>query len=380
MDEMIEFGEALGAYVPLDWWTILQIFAVVLITAVVDLLVRHAFIVFERRAQETERVWDDALSDSARRPARIAVWVIGISLAIELIHEDVRIALFDPVPELRLMIIVVLLAWALIRMVRHVEQNLVRRWQIEGEPVDRTTVDALSKLVRISIIITAGLIVLQTLGVPITGVLAFGGIGGLAVGFAAQDLLSNFFGGLTIYLERPFKVGDWVRSPDRDIEGTVEEIGWRRTVIRTFDSRPLYVPNRIFNQVSLENPSRMRHRRIFETVGVRYADFAHIENIVREVREMIDAHQDIAHDMIKMVYFDAYAESSLDFFIYCFTETRAWSEFHAVKEDVLLKVGHLIQSHGAEIAFPTRTLHVPDELRLRSGAASPGGEPHGASA
>ena len=75
-----------------------------------------------------------------------------------------------------------------------------------------------------------------------------------------------------VYLDRPFAVGDWVRSPDREIEGTVENIGWRVTRIRTFDKRPLYIPNSIFSQIAVENPSRMSNRRIKETIGIRYDD------------------------------------------------------------------------------------------------------------
>ena len=102
--------------------------------------------------------------------------------------------------------------------------------------------------------------------------LTFGGVGGLIVGLAAKDLLSNFFGGMMIYFDRPFKVGDWIRSPDRQIEGTVERIGWRMTIIRTFDKRPLYVPNSVFSSIVVENPSRMLNRRINETFGLRYQD------------------------------------------------------------------------------------------------------------
>ncbi|WP_258868179.1 mechanosensitive ion channel family protein [Alkalilimnicola ehrlichii] len=130
------------------------------------------------------------------------------------------------------------------------------------------------------VIVIAGLVVLQTLGISIAGVLAFGGVGGIAVGFAARDLLANFFGGLTVYLDRPFSVGDWIRSPDREIEGTVERIGWRQTRIRTFDLRPLYVPNSTFNSIALENPSRMSNRRIFETIGIRYNDADKMATIV----------------------------------------------------------------------------------------------------
>ncbi|MEA5446138.1 mechanosensitive ion channel family protein [Gammaproteobacteria bacterium AB-CW1] len=362
MEEASEILETIAEIVPLDWATIVQISIVIFVTAVADLIVRQIFVRLVRRARETERVWDDAFAISARRPARVAIWVIGLSIAVGLIGDDIRATVLDPVPDVRNVVLIAIIAWTLIRIVRRIEANLVERWYAEGESVDQTTVDAVSKLLRVTIMVTAGLVILQTLGISLTGLLAFGGIGGLAIGFAAQDLLSNFFGGLTIYMERPFSVGDWVRSPDREIEGTVEEIGWRRTVIRTFDLRPLYVPNSIFNQISLENPSRMHHRRIFETIGVRYDDFSRVEPILKDIRQMLDEHEEITKDRTLMVYFNTYGESSLDFFIYCFTHTKVWTDFHAVKEDVLLKVGRIIEKHGAEIAFPTRTLHVPDGI------------------
>ncbi len=90
-----------------------------------------------------------------------------------------------------------------------------------------------------------------------------------------------------IYFDRPFKVGDWIRSPDRQIEGTVERIGWRMTSIRTFDKRPLYVPNSVFSNIVVENPSRMLNRRIFETIGLRYDDADKVPVIIDEVREML---------------------------------------------------------------------------------------------
>ena len=94
---------------------------------------------------------------------------------------------------------------------------------------------------------------------------------------------------MVIYLDRPFKVGEWVRSPDKEIEGTVEEIGWRMTRIRTFDQRPLYVPNATFVSISVENPSRMRNRRIKETIGIRYDDADKMREIITDVVAMLRA-------------------------------------------------------------------------------------------
>jgi MscS family membrane protein len=209
------------------------------------------------------------------------------------------------------------------------------------------------------------------LGYSVSGVLAFGGVGGIAIGFAAKDLLANFFGGLMIYLDRPFEVGDWIRSPDRNIEGTVEKIGWRLSVIRTFDKRPLYIPNSTFASIAVENPSRMNNRRIYETIGVRYDDISKMDIITKAVREMLVEHKDINSDLTLMVNFNAFSSSSVDFFVYCFTHTTVWTDFHDIKQDVLLKISHIIESHGAEIAFPTSTVHVPEGISINSNPVTP---------
>jgi MscS family membrane protein len=215
-----------------------------------------------------------------------------------------------------------------------------------------------AKLLRASIVITGVLLVLQAFGFSISGVLAFGGIGGIAIGFAARDILANFFGALMIFLDRPFSVGDWIRSPDRDIEGTVEDIGWRLTRIRTFDKRPLYLPNSIFTSLAVENPSRMLNRRIYETIGLRYEDVNRLPVIVENVKKMLEEHADIDHRQILMVNLVSFGPSAVEFFVYTFTETTDWQTYHEVKEDVLLKIAAIVDEQGAEIAFPTQTVHL----------------------
>jgi MscS family membrane protein len=208
---------------------------------------------------------------------------------------------------------------------------------------------------------------MQSLGYSISGALAFGGVGGIAVGFAAKDLLANFFGGFIIHLDRPFKVGDWVRSPDRNIEGTVEHIGWRLTTIRTFDKRPLYVPNATFTTIAVENPSRMFNRRIYENIGIRYADVSLMETIVADIRAMLENHEEIETKQTLIVNFQAFNASSLDIMVYTFTKTVNWVKFHEVKQNVLLRISQVIESHGAEVAFPTRTLHLAGNAHPESG-------------
>jgi len=230
--------------------------------------------------------------------------------------------------------------------------------------LDATTLDALTKLARLVVMVFAVLIIVQTLGFSISALLTAGGIGGIAIGFAAKDLLANFFGGLTIYLDRPFSVGDWIRSPDKDIEGTVEYISWRHTRIRAFNKNPIYVPNALFTQIVVENPSRMTNRRIKTTIGIRYDDMQKMRKVVDGIRTMLTEHPDIDHKQTLIVNFNNFSESSVDIMIYTFTKTVNWVQFHKVKEDVYLMIADIVSDNGAEMAFPTQTLHLNGEPDL----------------
>ena len=138
----------------------------------------------------------------------------------------------------------------------------------------------------------------------------------------------------------------------------VENIGWRVTRIRTFDKRPLYVPNSVFTQIAVENPSRMTNRRIYETIGIRYDDADKMAEIVNQVKIMLQQHAEIDSNQTLIVNFNSFAASSIDFFVYTFTKTTEWVKFHEIKQDVLLKIMDIIEKQDAEIAFPTSTLHV----------------------
>ena len=320
-------------------------------------LVNH----LHRIANASEQNWDDVFVTALETPLRIVIWVVVVYFVLRVYPatDGLREYLFQAYDTA----IVLVLAWFLHRLIAGSEEELLRADRGRTQSTDKATVRATAKLGRIALWILTGLMILQSLDVSISGLLAFGGIGGIAVGFAAKDLLANFFGGLSIYLDRPFTIGDWIRSPDQEIEGTVEDIGWRMTRIRTFDQRPLYVPNAIFSQISIQNPSRMLNRRIYETIGIRYDDAAQLPQIVADVRAMLEQHEEIDLSRTLIVNFVSFGPSSLDFFVYTFTKTVNWVEYHEIKQDVLLKILDIITGHGAEVAFPTQTLHVtpPEE-------------------
>jgi MscS family membrane protein len=348
-----------------DWtgantW-VMQVFVIVFVALLFDYIQRKILRTLHRKLEQTDNPWDDALLLAATRPLSLLIWLVGITFAADIIGGETRAQIFEAIGPIRHVGVIAALVWFLTRLTTNFQNSVIERGMSGGEPYDRTTADAVGKLLRVSILITGVLVILQTLGFSVSGVLAFGGIGGIAVGFAAKDLLANFFGGLMIYLDRPFNVGDWIRSPDRDIEGTVENIGWRLTTIRSFSKRPIYVPNSMFASISVENPSRMSHRRIKETIGIRYDDAARMPGILEAVESMLRAHPEIDDGQTLMVNFNTFAPSSMDFFIYTFTHTTNWVKYHAIKQDVLFRIEQIIRDAGAEIAFPTSTIHLQQQ-------------------
>ena len=337
-----------------------ELFLIVLATALARYAARVVMVRLAKRSKQTRNLYDDALVDALGKPLGLGIWAIGISWAAEVAGGAAQAEVFQHVGRVRDVAVIWLLVWFVLRFIRHVE-TYSADWGDERRRMDPMTLATLSKLLRATAIITGLLLAMQALGFSIAGVLAFGGIGGIAMGFAARDMLANFFGALMVFLDRPFVVGDWVRLPDKAIEGTVEEIGWRLTRIRTFDQRPLYVPNSQFTSLTVENPSRMSNRRIYETIGLRYEDVAALPAIVEQVEAMLRSHPAIDQSRTLMVNFVSFGPSSLDFFVYAFTKTTVWTEFHAIKQEILFKIAEIISAQGAEFAFPTRTLHLEKE-------------------
>ncbi|MGF1753152.1 mechanosensitive ion channel family protein [Vibrio makurazakiensis] len=304
-------------------------------------------------AEKTPFHWDDLLLDALKAPVSTLIWCWPATVSLGFVLQDQMGAKINWLSTLKLILVISIFVWITMRLINNIEGYI-----LDSKKRDETTVQAIAKVARLFFLVIGALTIMQAFGLSLSGLLTFGGVGGLIVGLAAKDLLSNFFGGMMIYFDRPFKVGDWIRSPDRNIEGTVERIGWRMTIIRTFDKRPLYVPNSVFSNIVVENPSRMLNRRIYETIGLRYQDADKLDDIVNQVKEMLENHPDIDAKQTLIVNFNAFGNSSLDFFIYTFTRTVNWVRFHEVKQDVLLQVLDIVKSNSADIAYPTQTLKV----------------------
>lgn len=349
---------SLGGYIPKEYSWMLLLFVVVFFSLSLHGLTNLALHYAAKKFNDTDNIWDDAFLHSVKRPVVAFVWLFGVIWGIQVINAYTQKNWNDYIQPIWELGIIFLLAWFLIRLLSEFEKSYVKIKKSEDKVTDIATIHALNKLLKASIAITTLVIILHSLGFSVSGVLAVGGIGGIAIGFAAQDLLANFFGALMIFIDRPFKVGEWVRSPDREIEGTVEEIGWRMTRIRTFDQRPLFVPNRVFTSIAVETPTRMHNRQISETLHLRYDDLEVLDKTIEDIKAYLEKNPEIDKEKTIIVAFNGYGDFSLKIMLYCFTCTTAWVDYHEKKQAILLDIKNIVYKNGADFALPTSLVNL----------------------
>lgn len=337
-----------------------EILAILALTVVARYIQSRVFRKLFKFVEHKHRIWDNAIIFSLKKPVGIFIWLWGLTFAAQILEEYFKNpAIFSWIAPSRQIGTVVIFGWFLFRFVSQAEKNLINPPD-KSKAVNKTTATTVGKILRVAIWVVIAIIVLQILNIPVTGILTLGSLGTVVFALAGKDVLANFFGGFMVFLDRPFAIGDWIRSPDRTIEGTVEHIGWRTTRIRQFDKRPLYVPNSAFVNISVENPSRMLNRRIREVVGIRYQDAGLLPTIVSEIEKMLREHPDLDPLQTTFVTFNHFGPSSLDCLVYCFTKTTQWIPYLKVQQDVFLKILEIVRKHGADVAFPTTTLDLPD--------------------
>ncbi|MCZ4329587.1 mechanosensitive ion channel family protein [Castellaniella denitrificans] len=357
-----------------EWRTVILVFAAVLGALLAGGFLRIVLERIARRLQPVRHAWGHGLLAGAALPAQMLVWVLGIALAgqILLSEADGEFAkdslLAHGLSPIRDVGVILTVMWLLLRAINRIQDNLLLRARAHGRELDPTAADAIGKLTKASVVITAILMMMQALGFSIAGLLAFGGMGGIAVGFAAQSLVANLLGGLTIFASRPFKVGEYIIIPGTDLMGGVEHIGWRATRLIGFDCKPFYVPNAMFNTQPVINHTRMTSRRIMEDIHIRYADIDAVPAIVADARDMLGRHPGVKHDFFAF-NFSSCGTFSLKLSLYAFTVSTDYNDFMNVQEDVLLKIADIIRRHGARMTGPVSTVEMP---QLRTPDRAPG--------
>lgn len=223
--------------------------------------------------------------------------------------------------------------------------------------LDDQLVPLMRKTLKAFVIIVGTLFILRDgLNLDIIPFLTGLSIGGVAIALAAQDTIKNFFGSVMIFIDKPFQVGDWITSGD--IDGTVEEVGFRSTRIRTFRNSLMYVPNGKIADAILDNHGLRQYRRFYTTLTVTYDTPPElIDEFVKGLREIVLAHPDTRKDMFH-VYFNNLSSYSQDIMFYIFFEVPNWGEELRCRHEILVQIVKLANSIGVRFAFPTQTLHM----------------------
>lgn len=370
MDPITQYMDVNKAYAE-------YVHALIVIIAIllINVIIRIVLAIFDKSLAKKSpylRIFYQAVN----RPVRYITWIIGLWIILtQFINwQGEQPQMIFAIANKTVKILVILcIAWILLRFVRGMRKLFIEKnTRTDGGYNDFSMIETVYKASQAIVVILLFFSVLGALNIPIV---ALAGMATVVTGFFAitqQELIKNLFGGTVLYLDRPFAVGDWIYTVDGSIQGTVEKISFRLTIIRGFDRRPIYVPNATFLTAAVVNASRMTNRRILQYIGVRYKDFSKVHQILHDIRQMLKSHPAIDQTCTTLVCIvngntnmgsnteGVFGSYSINFMVYTFTKTTNWVKFQATQDEVMLKVGEIIEQNGAQIAFPTTTLDIPE--------------------
>lgn len=298
--------------------------------------------------------FDDLALEAIDPPMRAVPIVLGLFVSIYYLELEGKT--HEIATDITRTMITVVIFWALYRAVGPISRLFRGLERIISEEF----VEWIVKTLRVVVIVVGAATILQLWGIQIGPIIAGAGLFGVAVALGAQDLFKNLIAGILILGERRFRHGDWVRVEGL-VEGTVESIGFRSTVVRRFDKAPVMVPNAQLSDTAVINFSQMMYRRIYWHIGVEYT--TSIEQL-REIRDGIESHIVEHKDFVPaerastFVRIDRFSDSSIDILVYCFTETTKWGEWLQIKEELAYKIMEIVHKAGTGFAFPSTSLYI----------------------
>ncbi len=324
----------------------------------------------QRWAARSDNGLDDEAVEVLAAPIRFVPIVIGIFIAVG--YLGLRGTLGTIADNLLRSLVVFNLFWFLFAAVGPFSFVFGKLETVFSRPM----VDWMVKATKIGIAFIGGAIILELWGIEVGPVLAGAGLLGVAVALGAQDLFKNLIAGILVIAEKRFNPGDWILV-DGVVEGTVETIGFRSTLVRRFDKAPVYVPNAKLSDNAVTNFSEMTHRRIYWKIGVEYRTTV---DQLREIRDGIEAHiignPDYAQpdEVSTFVRIDSFNDSSIDIMLYCFTRTTNWGEWLKIKENLAYHIMDVVHKAGTGFAFPSQSVYVESLPQDRPEVFVPPGE------
>ena len=321
------------------------------------LLLRRFFtsvivVTLQKFAQRTSTHYDEKIISALKGPLGFMFILVGIHLFFILIFKETEV-----IKQILETLVVYTVFWAILSVTESL-RDLV--YNITGKLNKDLSKEMGNFILALIKILIAGIglgAMLQVWGINVTALVASLGIGGLAFALAAKDTVANLFGSFSLLADRTIRIGEWIVV--NNVEGVVEDIGMRTTKIRSFDKSIITLPNHVIANSPIENFSRRGIRRIRMHIGLTYATTTEqITAIVNGIKTMLQTHEGISHDDTLLVNFESFGDSSLNIFVYTFTNTANWENYLQIREDINLKIMKIVAEHGASFAFPSQSVYI----------------------
>jgi MscS family membrane protein len=368
LQSLLPDGLVENKFLGLKYWQWIGLFALILLGVVLDYIVRFIVAIISRRI--ITRQGGEAARDTIRKTVRpfglaaAALFWLGTVRLLGLPAEALTVVLFAA--RFFAMLAGV---WAGFRVTDLVAEVLVRKAGRTETKFDDLLVPLVRKTVKIFIFIFGLIYIADSLRIEIAPLLAGLGIGGIGFAFAARDTLENFFGSVTVIVDRPFQVGDWVVIGD--VEGTVETLGFRSTRIRTFYNSLVTIPNGNLVRATVDNYGQRKYRRWKTHIAVTYGTPPdRLEAFCEGIREIIRLPAYTRKDYYR-VWLHQFGASSLDVLVYMFHEAPDWTTELRERHRFMLDIIRLADRLGVEFAFPTETVHLYQEAADTTPAPEP---------
>jgi MscS family membrane protein len=316
--------------------------------------------IISKLVKKTKTTFDDDIVEAVEKPIDFLFIIIGLNFAVAMLFldDDINVTIEKFIRSG----FIIVVFWGIINILNHLSINIHKVTNKFGDKINADVSSFIVKSIRFFILILAFIAVLQEWGYNVSGFIASLGLVGMAFALAAKDTASNLFGSLVIFTDKPFKIGDWIKTPE--VEGIIENVGIRSTRVRTFAQALVSVPNGVLANSAILNWSRMGKRRVKTTLGVTYGTSSlTLKNIINDIKRMLENNSDIDQETI-YIYFSAFGESSLNIFCYYFTKSTNWGEFMRVREATYLNIMKIVEDNGSSFAFPTQTLHIKNGSKI----------------
>jgi MscS family membrane protein len=358
----------------LEYWQWVGLLILIFVGVVADWLLRIVSGIWLRKLlSRSEKLRAKEMDASFLRPIGLIAMAVTWRLLLPVL--DLPIQALTALKFAAQLIVAAASVWAAYRLVDLVAAHLIARARGTDTKVDDILIPMGRRALKILVVAFGVLFVAQNLDIDVTSLLAGLGLGGLAFALAAKDTVENLFGSVTVLIDRPLQVGDWVVIGG-DLEGTVEQIGFRSTRVRTFYNSLITVPNSNLVNTAVDNLGVRKYRRVKCMIGVQYdTPPEKIEAFCEGIRELIRKHPYTRKDYY-MVYFNQFADSSLNILLYAFHETPDWATELRERHRLFVDIVRLAKALGVEFAFPTRTLHLASAPAGLAAQPEPASPPH----